>query len=51
MFILSGLILEAGENLFRDFWSLFGVSFNRFSAHNYLKKRNRLWAVTGQDSA
>ena len=37
MFILSGLILEAGENLFRDFWSPFGISFNRFSARN-LKK-------------
>ena len=38
MFILSGLILEAGENLFRDFWSLFGIYFNYFSARNYLKK-------------
>ena len=27
MFTLSGLILEARENLFRDFWSLFSISF------------------------
>ena len=30
MFILSGLILEAGENLFRDFWSPFSISFYFF---------------------
>ena len=27
MFTLSGLILEARENLFRDFWSPFSISF------------------------
>ena len=39
MFILSGLILEAGENLFRDFWSPFGISFNRFSVRNLKKTK------------
>ena len=39
MFILCGLILEAGENLFRDFWSPFSISFYFSSARNYLKKR------------
>ena len=39
MFILSGLILEVGENLFRDFWSPFSISFIYFYARNYLKKR------------
>src|SRR4051812_31333914 len=38
MFILSGLILEAREILFRDFWSLFSISFYFFSECNYLKK-------------
>ena len=38
MFTLCGLILEARENLFRDFWSPLCISFNRFSARNYLKK-------------
>ena len=38
MFILYGLILEAGENLFRDFWCLFSISFVSFSVRNYLKK-------------
>ena len=46
MFILCGLILEAGENLFRDFWSPFSISFVCFSARNYLKKtRTALRAV------
>ena len=27
MFTLSGLILEARENLFRDFWSPFSISY------------------------
>ena len=39
MFILCGLILEAVENLFWDFWSPFSISFNSFSERNYLKKR------------
>ena len=30
MFTLSGLILEARENLFRDFWSPFSISFYFF---------------------
>ena len=52
MFTLSGLILEARENLFRDFWSPFSISFYFSSERNYLKKtRNRLWAVLGQDTA
>ena len=39
MLILSGLFLEDGENLFRDFWSPFSISFLSFSARpNYLKK-------------
>ena len=50
MFILFGLILEVGKNLFRDFWSQFSISFTCFSARNYKKTRNRLWAVFGQDS-
>ena len=32
MFTLCGLILEARENLFPDFWSLFSISFICFSA-------------------
>ena len=39
MFILCGLILEAGENLFRDFWSPFSIFFS--STRNYFKKTNR----------
>ena len=39
MFTLSGLIFEVGENLFRDFWSPFSISFICFSARYYLKKR------------
>ena len=39
MFTLCGLILEAGENVFRDFWSQFSIYFLTFSARlNYLKK-------------
>ena len=38
MFTLCGLILEAQENLFRDFWSPFSISFYLFSERNYLKK-------------
>ena len=42
MFILSGLILEDGENVFREFWSPFSISFYFSFAQNYLKKtRNR----------
>ena len=37
MFILSGLILEVGEYLFRDFWSSFSISFVCFSARIYLR--------------
>ena len=52
MFTLSGLILETRENLFRDFWSTFSISFYFSSEWNYLKKtRNRLCAVLGQDTA
>ena len=39
MFTLSGLILEARENLFRDFWSPFSISFYFSSERNYFKKR------------
>ena len=38
MFTLSGLILETRENLFRDFWSPFSISFYFSSKRNYLKK-------------
>ena len=38
MFTLSGLILETRENIFRDFWSLFSISFYFSSERNYLKK-------------
>ena len=51
MFTLSGLILGTRQNIFRDFWSLFSISFYFSSERNLLKKtRNRLWAVLGQDS-
>ena len=40
MFILSGLILEDGENLFRDFWSLFNIPFVCFFARNNLRKKS-----------
>ena len=51
MFILCGLILEAGENLFRDFWSPFSISFLFFFRAYLKKKRNRPWAVPERDSA
>ena len=38
MFTLSGLILETRQNLFRDFWSPFSISFYFSSERNYLKK-------------
>ena len=42
MFILSGLFLEDGENLFRDFWSPFSISFLTFSARpNYFWKKGQ----------
>ena len=37
MFTLSGLILETRQNLFRDFWSPFSISFY-FSSERNLKK-------------
>ena len=40
MFTLPGLFLEDGENLFRDFWSPFSISFLSFSACP-IKKTNR----------
>ena len=40
MFTLCGLILEARENLFRNFWSPFSISFYFSSARN-IKKTNR----------
>ena len=39
MFTLSGLLLEDGENLFRDFWRPFSIYFWRFSAWNLFKKK------------
>ena len=51
MFTLCGLILEARENLFRDFWSLFSISFYFSSVRNYFKKtRTDLRAVSDRDS-
>ena len=51
MFILSGLILEVRENLFRDFWSWFSISFICFSAHNvFLKKKPTYRAVSAWDT-
>ena len=38
MFTLSGLILGTRQNLFRDFWSPFSISFYFSSEWNYLKK-------------
>ena len=38
MFTLCGLILEARENLFRNFSSPFSISFYFSSERNYLKK-------------
>ena len=37
MFTLSGLILETRQNLFRDFWSPFSISFY-FSSERIYKK-------------
>ena len=53
MFILSGLFLEDGENLFRDFWSPFSIFFLTFSARpNYLKKKSTaLRAVSNPDTS
>ena len=50
MFTLCGLILEARENLFRNFWSPFSISFY-FSSERNKKKTNRLWAVPELDTA
>lgn len=42
MFTLSGIFLEYGINLFRDFWSLFSISFLSFSTRrNCFKKRKQ----------
>ena len=41
MFTLCGLILEARENLFKNFWSSFSISFYFSSERNNLKKTNR----------
>ena len=49
MFTLCGLILEARENLFRNFWSPFSISFYFSSERN--KKTNRLRAVPERDTA
>ena len=40
MFTLSGIFLEDGEKLFRDFWSPFSISFLSFSARRivFLRK-------------
>ena len=53
MFILSGLFLEDGENLFWDFWSSFSISFLTFSARpNYFKKKlTALRAVSDPDTS
>ena len=54
MFTLSGLFLEDGENLFRDFWSPFSISFITFSAcPNYFlkKKSTALRAVSDPDTS
>ena len=50
MFTLCGLILEARENLFRNFWSPFSISFY-FSSERNNKKTNRLRAVPERDTA
>ena len=41
MFTLCGLILEARENLFQNFWSPFSISFY-FSSERNKKNANRL---------
>ena len=50
MFTLCGLILEARENLFRNFWSPFSIYFY-FSSERNNKKTNRLRAVPERDTA
>ena len=45
MFILSGLILEVAENLFRDFGSSFSISFVFFSAYLFKKKKPTMGRV------
>ena len=50
MFTLCGLILEARENLFRNFWSPFSIYFY-FSSEQNNKKMNRLRAVPERDTA
>ena len=49
MFTLCGLILEARENLFRNFWSPFSISFYFSSERN--NKTNQLLAVPERDTA
>ena len=41
MFTLSDIFLEDRENLFRDFWSLFSISFIFFSARNIFFKESQ----------
>ena len=50
MFTLCGLILEARENLFRNFGSPYSISFY-FSSERNNKKTNRLRAVPERDTA
>ena len=50
MFTLCGLILEAHENLFRNFWSPFSISFYFSSARNLKKTRTDLRAVSDPDT-
>ena len=50
MFTLCGLILEARENLFRNFWSPFNISFYFSSARNLKKTRTDLRAVSDRDT-
>ena len=52
MFNSSGIFLEDGKNLFRDFWSPFSISFIYFFARqNIIFKRNQLSVVPARDSA
>ena len=51
MFTLCGLTLEARENLFRNFWSPFSISFYFSSERNKLKNTNQLRAVPEGDTA
>ena len=41
MFTLSGIFLEDGENLFRDFWSQFIIFFSYFFCTSELFKKNQ----------